>query len=217
MQVDASTTITALVCIGGAILYVLAIWKGLRSVAAAAKITASTSFVVLAFVNGADASAYGRAVLAALILSWLGDVLLLSRQGTFFLSGIAAFFGAHIAFSAAFALKPLSLKVLAAAIVVTGIMTVLLLKWLWRHLYGPYKAAVPLYMAAVMAMVSLACAAGAVSLPHIVPIGAVAFAFSDISVAQDRFVERSFFNKAWGLPMYYIAQVLFAVSVTGVE
>jgi uncharacterized membrane protein YhhN len=43
--------------------------------------------------------------------------------------------------------------------------------------------------------------------------GAVAFYLSDLSVANDRFVHESFFNKLWGLPLYYAAQILLAASV----
>jgi uncharacterized membrane protein YhhN len=90
-----------------------------------------------------------------------------------------------------------------------------ILRWLWPFLRGPYRFAVPLYLAAIMVMVSLAVAASVAALPPIVALGAVAFALSDISVARDRFIERDVFNKAWGLPLYYLAQVIFAISVAG--
>jgi len=76
---------------------------------------------------------------------------------------------------------------------------------------------VPLYLAAIMIMVSLAVAASVAALPPIVAIGAVAFALSDVSVARDRFIERDVVNKAWGLPLYYFAQVIFAVSAAGLR
>jgi hypothetical protein len=41
---------------------------------------------------------------------------------------------------------------------------------------------------------------------------AVAFYLSDVSVARDRFVAPGFGNRIWGLPLYYGAQVLFALS-----
>jgi len=43
----------------------------------------------------------------------------------------------------------------------------------------------------------------------------LAFAASDISVARDRFVAPAFINRAWGLPLYYVAQISFALSVGG--
>jgi hypothetical protein len=41
---------------------------------------------------------------------------------------------------------------------------------------------------------------------------AVAFYLSDVSVARDRFVAPGFGNRIWGLPLYYAAQLLFALS-----
>ena len=59
-------------------------------------------------------------------------------------------------------------------------------------------------------MLSLAIAATEVPL---IGVAAILFAISDVSVARDRFVSRDIANKAWGLPLYYIAQLLFAASV----
>ena len=42
--------------------------------------------------------------------------------------------------------------------------------------------------------------------------GGVAFYLSDLAVGLDRFVRRSFTYRAWGLPLYYAAQLLFAAS-----
>jgi len=46
--------------------------------------------------------------------------------------------------------------------------------------------------------------------PLAVAVGALAFTASDVSVARDRFVRHEFLNRAWGLPLYYAAQVLLA-------
>jgi len=212
---NASTILLAAVCIGGALIYVAASWKGVRPAAVMAKVAASTSFVAIALVNGAAATAYGWAVLAALIFSWLGDMLLLSRKSMIFLTGMATFFIAHVAFSAACAMRPVSIGIFAAGLAATGLFGVLILKWLWPFLLGPHRFAVPVYLAAVMVMVSLAIAASVAELPAVVAVGAVAFALSDVSVARDRFIERDVINKAWGLPLYYLAQVIFAASVAG--
>jgi hypothetical protein len=49
-----------------------------------------------------------------------------------------------------------------------------------------------------------------------VAMGALAFTASDVSVARDRFVREDFFNRAWGLPLYYCAQLLLALSPAAV-
>lgn len=46
-------------------------------------------------------------------------------------------------------------------------------------------------------------------------LGAILFALSDISVARDRFVAHGLVNRLWGLPIYFIAQLLLAWSITG--
>ncbi|MGD9561497.1 MAG: lysoplasmalogenase family protein [Pyrinomonadaceae bacterium] len=210
---NAATIFFGTVSLAGAAAYVLSRWKDKHSAACAAKAVASTSFVALAFANGALETSYGQAILAALLLSWLGDMLLLSPKHSFLLAGMAAFFAAHIAFMAAFGQKEIDLTWLGGALAATGVLSVLVIVWLWKYLGGVYKVAVPLYLAAIMVMTSLAVAASSVSLPQTVALAAIAFAVSDISVARDRFIDNSIANKAWGLPLYYLAQVLLAASV----
>lgn len=202
----------AAVCLGGALVYVVASWKNARRAAIPAKIAASTSFVALALVHGAVGSVYGCTILAALMFSWIGDQLLLSRKSTFLLAGMAAFFAAHVGFSAAFLMRGVQAATFVISLVITGVFGVLILRWLWKYLDRPYRIAVPLYLGVVMIMVSTATAANGPS--TLVAAGAAAFAISDISVARDRFIGRNVLNKAWGLPLYYAAQILFAVSVS---
>ena len=40
------------------------------------------------------------------------------------------------------------------------------------------------------------------------------FYLSDLAVARDRFVSPGFANALWGLPLYYVAQLLFAYSAS---
>ena len=48
--------------------------------------------------------------------------------------------------------------------------------------------------------------------PWQVAVGALAFTASDVAVARDRFVKNGFQNRAWGLPLYYGAQLLIAAT-----
>jgi hypothetical protein len=63
----------------------------------------------------------------------------------------------------------------------------------------------------------LASAAGALAAgaPRPAAAGAGLFALSDLAVAQDRFVARSFASTLWGLPAYYAAQLLIAWGARG--
>jgi hypothetical protein len=63
-------------------------------------------------------------------------------------------------------------------------------------------------------MVAMAGGAAWAGRPSLL-FAAVLFYLSDLSVARDTFVAPGFVNRAWGLPLYYGAQLIFACS-TGV-
>jgi len=177
------------------------------------KVAASTAFVLVGLSLQATDSTYGQAVLAALALSWIGDVCLLFRRDALFLSGLAFFLLAHVSYSLAFASGALNLLAGIAGLVLMSIVGTLTLRWLWHRLGTSYKAAVSAYVVAIVAMCSLAISHGAASASWLIGVGAMAFAASDISVARDRFVAPGFANRAWGLPAYYSAQLLLTWSI----
>lgn len=182
---------------------------------ATSKMIASSAFVLLALQLDAMASVYGRLILAALAFSWLGDALLLSRKTRVFLFGIASFLLAHVVFSLAFANRPFNITALIAGFTAMSVIGIVVMGWLWRHLARFYRIAVSAYVLAIVAMCSFAIAVSAASGNWILAAGAVAFAASDISVARDRFVSPGFINRAWGLPLYYAAQITLALSLDG--
>jgi uncharacterized membrane protein YhhN len=195
-------------CLGFAAANVLAEWKGSKTLVLLTKIAASSSFLALGLMN-AGRPYYGMLVVAALAFSWVGDVLLVWRSSAALMGGIAAFLIAHIAYAVAFATLPLDAAAFGIALIIWNVAVVLLLRWLWKYLEGHDRFAVLIYMAAITIMVSLAAA----TTSPLIGIAAAMFAISDISVARDRFVIRSAANKIWGIPLYYLAQVLFAISV----
>src|SRR4051812_48840914 len=64
------------------------------------KPVASAAFVGVALANGASATPFGRWIVAALVFSWLGDVLLIPKST--FLAGLGSFLVGHLLFAAAF-------------------------------------------------------------------------------------------------------------------
>ena len=210
---DPGSISLVVICLAGAALHVSAVWLKRPLISALAKAVASTSFVVLGTLSGGGYTSYGRFILAALVLSWVGDMLLLSLQSYFLLAGIAAFLLAHAAFAAGFTRLAIDGYWFAGGIVCTSVAGVLLVRWLWVRLEGSYRIAVPIYVATIMMMTSLAIGVSAAQMPATVAAGAILFTVSDISVARDRFIERSVVNKVWGIPLYYIAQLLLAASV----
>jgi len=178
------------------------------------KLGASAAFVFVALSLAAPASTYGRWILAALALSWVGDAALLSRRSGAFLTGLGAFLAAHLCFALAFFTGAFSAGAFVVALAPALGVGILVGRWLWPHLGAGYRPPVAAYLAAILAMCAAAAGYGAATGRWQVLVGAVVFAASDVAVARDRFVARSFVNRAWGLPAYYAAQLVLAWSVT---
>ena len=186
-------------------------WKDSRLGVWLAKPIASTLFVITAVLAGAHTTPYGRIMLAGLVLSWLGDVLLIPRRRRFFVAGLASFLLAHLAYSAAFLMKPLAVLPLSLAAIAMAVFAATIVRWLWPHLPHNLRAAVVAYVAAISLMVVLA-AGTTVAIGLELLVGAAMFAVSDVFVARDRFVSASVINRFCGLPLYYSAQLVFALS-----
>lgn len=182
-----------------------------------AKPLASAAFVAAALAAGALHSPYGLLVLVALVLCLVGDVLLipLGRVGVF-RAGVFAFLLGHVAFAAAFLTQPLHPAWLVAAALVLGGLLWRVWRWLRPAMPGDMRVPVLAYLVVIGTMATLAMAWAGAGGPAIVAVGALAFTASDVSVARDRFVHEEFFNRAWGLPLYYGAQLLLALSPAAV-
>lgn len=190
-----------------------------------AKAAASSGFVAAAVAAGAADTAYGGWVLGALCLGWVGDIALVSARRRWFLLGLAAFLLSHLTYIGAFA--TVDPHAVVAVLVAAGLLgpAALVARWLWPHLAGDMRGPVMAYIAVITAMVAAASGAAAGTGPALLPalsaggwratvvVAAVAFYLSDVSVARDRFVAPGFGNRIWGLPLYYAAQLLFALSV----
>lgn len=185
-------------------LHLVAEARGMAALRAASKLGASLGFVALALTLGIDPG-FDRLVLAALLLSLLGDALLLSAARPMFLAGLVAFLLAHVAYAAAFLGRaPLPLWPLLPLVLLVG----LVLRWLWPHL-GSMKGPVVAYCLVIAAMVAAAMGVASTA----VRVGAVLFFLSDLLVARDRFVAEGLANRLVGLPLYYAAQLLLASAV----
>lgn len=181
------------------------------------KPAASAAFIVFALHSGALDTDYGRWILAGLILCLAGDVFLIARAQTAFLAGMGAFALGHLAYIGAFAAigAPLSLTTGGVSLVI-GASVLWVLRWLWPHL-GAFRYPVAVYCLIITFIVVASFATrnpGGGGPYWLAVIGATSFAISDISVARDQFVRQEFFNRLWGLPLYYAAQLLLAASVS---
>ena len=180
----------------------------------ATKPVASTAFIATAVLAGALESPYGVAIAAGLVLSWWGDVLLIPRhRQRLFQLGIAAFLLGHVAYSVAFVTRGVERVWTLGAAVVMVVAAGVVLKWLWPHVGAEMKGAVLAYVVVISVMVALAVGTVAAHGSPMILVGAVMFYLSDLSVARERFVERGFINRIWGLPFYYVAQLILAGTV----
>lgn len=178
-----------------------------------AKPIASTGFILAALSMDAMDSTYGKAVLTALVLSWIGDVCLLSRRQGWFLAGLGAFLLGHVAFGAAFWVHGTAPAWFLGAAMVLLAPALVVRHWLMPHVPGGMRKPVDAYITVITVMVALAVAATAAGGTVWIAIGAIAFYLSDLSVARDRFVRREYSNRLWGLPLYYVAQLILAGTI----
>ncbi len=170
---------------------------------AVSKVAASAGFVAVGLASSAGGR-YASLVLGGLLLSAVGDALLLSSRRRPFLAGIGVFLLAHVAYAAAFAPASRPSTPIAVALALAALAIV---RWLWPHL-ADLRLPVIAYAVAITAMLVLALGVES----RLVRVGAAIFYHSDLTVARDRFVREGFVNRLVGLPLYYAAQVLLALS-----
>lgn len=173
------------------------------------KPAAAATFIVTGVASGGLGTTFGRVLVLGLVLAALGDVLLIPKSKGAFLGGLCAFLLGHVAYAAAFVVRGVDVAWTTGATVVMVLAAVPVLRWLWPHVETKMRAPVAAYVVVITAMVALAAGAAS-SGGWTLLLGAFAFYLSDLSVARDRFVEKTFTNKAWGLPLYFFAQMVLA-------
>jgi uncharacterized membrane protein YhhN len=192
-----------------------AVWAGRRDVRSVAKLGASLAFVAFAVALRLGDAAPGRWVLAGLVLSVLGDALLISQDKRIFGAGIGAFLLAHLAYVGAFAASGISAIGFGLALLAFAPIGVVIDRWLGD---GPGKLspAVRAYITVITVMV--AASFGVVAGGHAgmgLVVTAITFWLSDLFVARERFVAPGPWNPTIGLPLYYGAQLGFGWCFAG--
>lgn len=148
-------------------------------------------------------------LLVGLVLSFVGDVLLIPRgRKLTFLLGLASFLCAHVLYGVAFVVKGVEARGVAAGTLALVAAGVPLGRWLLPHVKGAMRPPVVGYIVAITAMVVLSVGAATAGARLTLPVGAVLFYLSDLCVARERFVVKSPWNGLIGLPLYYAAQLL---------
>lgn len=183
---------------------------GLRVVS---KVVASSAFVAVGWLG--PLRGQSPALLVGVCLAAIGDVCLLPRKSRgWFLAGLVSFLLAHVAYTVAFLRLPVSWLVLGVGAAVLTAPALWVLRWLWPHLPERMRLPVLAYVVAITVMVDCAIAAAWAGATFWVPIGAVLFYLSDLTVARHRFVDDGYVNRLVGLPLYYAAQFMLATLLT---
>lgn len=179
-----------------------------------AKPLASAGFIAVALAAGALDADFGRWMVAALILSAAGDIFLLGTSDRSFLAGLGSFLTAHVLYGVAFVVRGVD-SIGAVAVVPLALFLAVVLRWLRPHLPEVMRMPVTVYAAVISAMGVLAVATVGDTWDWRIPAGAGLFIVSDLAVARQAFVAESFTNRLWGLPAYYLGQVLLAWAAGG--
>jgi uncharacterized membrane protein YhhN len=177
----------------------------------------SLLFIVAALVQADPLSPYFGFVVTGLIFCLGGDVFLALPQKKAFMLGLVSFLVGHVFYVIGFFSVAGFSGWTWVSMVLAGVVSFLVYRWLKDHL-GKMKGPVIVYMAVITVMV---CAASSVlgssgfrfSGRVMAFAGAVAFYFSDVFVARDRFMKKEFVNRLVGLPLYYAGQFLIAFSL----
>jgi uncharacterized membrane protein YhhN len=178
-----------------------------------AKPVASLAFLWTALASGALDTGYGVRILLGLVLCMAGDLLLIPKgRPAVFRAGVIAFLLGHVAYSMAFLTRPLNGWGVAASAALLVVAMTFIWRWLAKSLPADMVRSVQAYLVVISVMSALACGVSVAGGPVAVAAGALAFTASDVSVARDRFVRHEFVNRAWGLPLYYAAQILLALT-----
>jgi uncharacterized membrane protein YhhN len=179
------------------------------------KALTSGLFLLVAWLQG-PGWGYDAWIVAGLLLSFAGDLALVSRERTWFLAGLVAFLLAHLAYTVAFVgvTGPASLPWLALGVILATSVAVYLH---FRPRLGPMHGPVVAYIMVITFMLAAAWVLAASRRDAFgmqVAAGATLFYLSDLAVARRRFTPGAgFATRAIGLPAYYAAQFLLALTI----
>lgn len=181
------------------------------------KPAAALGFILIALMSGALESRYGLLILSGLVACAVGDVLLLKRgAGKTFLLGMGAFAAGHVLYIISFMVFGLTPRLdtftapdyiflISAGLILLVFNPIAIIRTADKRMKTP----IVIYTAIILAM----CGLSIFTWTPIIIIAALLFAVSDHFVGKDRFVKH---KRGYALaitPLYFGAQVLFALSV----
>jgi len=184
-------------------------WKSLEYLA---KPLAMVALVGVALSLHAEVPGRRPWIVAALLLSLLGDVFLMLPRDAF-VPGLASFLLAHVAYIVAFRVDGGSVGALGVSAVVVAVVAVAA----GRKVIAGVRASDPavtvpvvVYIAVIAAMVACALATGNI----LFGVGAVLFMVSDSLIAWNRFVRPLSWAPLAIIVTYHLAQALLVTGMS---
>ncbi len=179
----------------------------------------SALFIIAALIQPHPLAPFFYFMLIGLICCMAGDICLVFPQKAMFLTGLVVFLVGHIWYAVAFFYTASIHQLVWIGFLVVLLAGGWIFLWLKPHL-GSMKLPVLFYIIVISLMVCGAWTViGDANLSRsgriLVFAGAVLFYFSDLFVARQRFIKKTYRNRLFGLPLYYLGQYLLAFS-TGV-
>jgi uncharacterized membrane protein YhhN len=207
-------TLTTLICVALVAMLLLAEYRDSTVGRLLTKPWASLAFVATGMLlEGGSGLWREQWLIWGLWLCMGGDIALIFREPRVFLAGLVSFLLGHVCFAVSFLLHRVHPTGFAVGVGVAMIPAVPAVAWMWKSIEPPMRVPVAAYTVVIVAMVGCAASAWWGLAPALIPLGAAAFLLSDLSVALDRFVQRSFVHRAWGLPLYYGSVLTIAWSL----
>lgn len=214
----AATIVSAAACL----VLIYAEYRQARMLRIVSKCIASAAFIAVGALAAHADRGFERHILLGLVLGAVGDVALLGKSNRAFMAGLVAFLLGHLAYVVAclhtVGGPRLTLESAGPYAIVPALVGLGALRWLWPRL-GSMRIPVIVYVTVIVSMVIAAIALARTGLltqdaRERFLIGAILFFISDFAVARDKFVEKGFPNRAWGLPAYYAGQLFIAWSLS---
>lgn len=181
------------------------------------KTVLSLLFIVTAISQIHIMQPYTLFIIIGLLFCLGGDVFLALPQDRMFLFGLISFLLGHVCYVIGFVWIAGPSKMTLIGIIVTMVLGGFIYVWLKPHL-GIMKKPVIAYILVISFMFTGAWSVlGMQQQPFMARLlifaGAASFYISDIFVARDRFLKNAFINRLLGLPLYYVAQFMIALSI----
>lgn len=163
---------------------------------------ASTGFLLAAL----QGSRSNRTLFAGLCFAMVGDIFLIPDAEWAFQAGLGSFLLGHVFYAIALTQQRFDPLVAGVTIAPLAGIAAFVYNVLAPHVPADLQIPVMAYMAIITFMV----AAAAATRNTTAIIGALLFYVSDLLVAREQFLAPGFVNKAIGLPLYYVAQLVRA-------